>query len=151
MTTPIKDPSTYAKLPAGTRFLFGALDAETGALKLLKDANAVGATGKTTAFIECGRLIDEDKKYMADLSEGPDKEFVFLDDPTDPDLQAFLAAADAQETVKVRLEFPNGRWADMAIVLGGWSLQELDKGKPMSLVVNGKQNSIERGITAPTK
>ncbi|PSW53019.1 phage tail protein [Photobacterium leiognathi] len=149
MTQQIPDPATYAKLPAGTRMLWGALDAETANLKLLKDADAVGVTGKSASFIECGRLIDTSKKYMADLPEGPDKEFVFLDDPSDADLLAFLAAAEAGETVKVRIEFPNKRWADMVIVLGGWSMQELDKGAPMKLVVNGKQNDIQRGITAP--
>lgn len=142
------DPSTYAKLPAGTRFLFGEVTDLTAALKLLKDAMAVGATGKAGTFVDATRLIDEEYKYIADVGEGPDKEFVFLDDPTDTDLQAFLASADAGDTVKVRIEFPNDRWADMTIVLSGWSLQELEKGKPMQIVVTGKQNAIDRGITA---
>ncbi len=148
MTTPV-DPSTYAKLPAGTRVLFGAPTDETAALKLLKDADAVGVTGKTAGFVECTRLIDTERKYVSDLPEGPDKEFVFLDDPTDVDLRAFLTKAENHETVKVRIEFPNARWADMIIALGGWSQQELDKSKPMYLVVAGKQNSITRGITSP--
>lgn len=146
---PIAEPSTYAKLPAGTRMLYGAIADETAALKLLKDANAVGVTGRTAGFVEADRLIDTERKYIADMPEGPDKEFVFLDDPTDADLQGFLDQADTNATVKIRLEFPNGRWADMIVVLGGWSHQELDKGQPMYLVVNGKQNSIDRGYTAP--
>ena len=149
MSTPIKDPSEYAKLPKGTRFLWGAASDATEALKLLKDADAVGATGKKSSFVECTRLIDTSKKFMADMSEGPDKEFVFLDDPNDVDLVAFLTAADGDQTVKIRIEFPNGRWADMIIALAGWELQELDKGSPMKVVVSGKQNDITRGITAP--
>lgn len=145
----VAEPSTYAKLPAGTRMLYGAIADETAALTLLKDANAVGVTGRTTGFVEAERLIDTERKYIADMPEGPDKEFVFLDDPTDADLQAFLDQADTNATVKIRLEFPNGRWAEMIVVLGGWSHQELDKGQPMYLVVNGKQNSIDRGYTAP--
>ncbi|MBS9903245.1 hypothetical protein [Vibrio alginolyticus] len=145
----VAEPSTYARLPAGTRMLYGAIADETAALKLLKDANAVGVTGRTTGFVEADRLIDTERKYIADMPEGPDKEFVFLDDPTDADLQAFLDQADTNDTVKIRLEYPNGRWADMIVVLGGWSHQELDKGQPMYLVVNGKQNSIDRGYTAP--
>ncbi len=141
------DPSTYAKLPAGTRFLFGEVADATIDLKLLKDAMAIGATGKPGTFIDATRLIDTENKSIADLSEGPEKEFVFLDDPTDADLQAFLAKADATEAVKVRIEFPNDRWADMTIVLAGWSMQELEKGKPMQIVVTGKQNAIDRGIT----
>ncbi len=143
----IADPSTYAKLPAGTRFLYGAVDDDATALKLLKDADAIGVTGKAASFVEATRLIDTERKYITDLPEGPDKEFVFLDDPSDADLLAFLAATDAKQTVKVRIEFPNTRWAEMIIVLGAWSLQELDKSAPMKLVVSGKQNAIDRGIT----
>ncbi|WP_412497291.1 hypothetical protein [Vibrio fluvialis] len=144
----IKDPGTYAKLPAGTRVLWGQPTDATADLKLLKDANAVGVTGKTSGFVDATRLIDEEEKSIADLPKGPEKEFVFLDDPSDADLQGFLDAANSLSTVKVRIEFPNKRWADMIIVLGGWSHQELDKNKPMYLVVNGKQNSIDRGVTA---
>ncbi|WP_028471288.1 hypothetical protein [Neptunomonas japonica] len=142
----VADPSTYAKLPAGTRTLWGPLGTPTVDLKLLKDANAVGATGKKGGFVEADRLIDTEKKYIADMKDGEDKEFVFLDDPTDADLNAFLAAAEAEQTVIVRIEFPNGRFANMDVALNGWSTQELDKGKPMMLVVSGKQNAISRGM-----
>jgi len=145
----IADPSTYAKLPKGTRFLFGELAAETANLKLLKDATAIGSTGKAGTFIDVTRLIDLEYKSMADDAEGPEKEFIFLDDPSDADLQAFLVKADENGAVKVRIEFPNNRWADMEIVLAGWSLQELEKGKPMMIVVTAKQNGIQRGITTP--
>lgn len=143
----VKEPSEYAKLPKGTRFLVGAIDAETADLVLLKDAMSIGTTGKGNSFIDVTRLIDMDYKSMSDDAEGPEKEFVFLDDSTDADLLAFLASADAGETKKVRIEFPNGRWADIIVVLGGWSLQELEKGKPMMLVVTAKQNGIDRGVT----
>ncbi|ENG5980566.1 hypothetical protein ABUV06_001380 [Vibrio alginolyticus] len=146
----LKEPSTYAMLPAGTRVLFGGIEDEVGALKLLKDANAVGTTGKTSGFTEADRLIDTERKYIAEVPEGPNKEFAFLDDPSDADLQSLLDKAEANETVKIRIEFPNKRWAEMIVVLGGWSHQELDKSKPMYLVVNGKQNSITRGITTVT-
>ncbi len=145
----IADPSTYARLPAGTRMLYGAPTDPTENLKLLKDANAIGVTGRTNGFVEADRLIDTERKYIADMPEGPDKEYVLLDDPTDADLQGFLDQANANDTVKIRIEFTNGRWADSIVVLGGWSHQELDKGQPMYLVVNGKQNSIDRGYTAP--
>ncbi|MFH4454450.1 phage tail protein [Vibrio alginolyticus] len=146
---PVADPSTYAMLPAGTRVLYGAPADLTESLVLLKDANRVGITGRTNGFTEAERLIDTERKYISDMPEGPDKEYAFLDDPTDADLQAFLDQADDGATVKIRIEYPNGRWADTIVVLGGWSHQELDKGKPMYLVVNGKQNSITRGYTAP--
>ena len=143
----VADPSTYVKLPAGTRVLWGAVTDLTAALKLLKDANAVGATGKNVGFVDATRLIDTEAKYVADLPDAPDKEFAFYDDPDDADLQGLLDAAEAKQTVKVRIEFPNRRWADMIIALGGWSQKELNKNEGMQLVVVGKQNGITRGVT----
>lgn len=144
----IADPSTYALLPAGTRVLWGATDSAQDSMQLLKDADAVGVTGKDATFQEVTRLIDTESKYIAGLAEGPDKEFVFVDDPSDAALQGLLDAAEAKETVKIRIEFPNSRWAEMTVALGGWSHQELDKASAMKLVVKGKQNGIERGVMA---
>lgn len=148
----VPDPGTYAKLPAGTKCYWAAADVDYAttpeSFKLLKDADAIGVTGKQASFNEITRLIDEEAKFMSSLPEGPDKELVFLDDPSDTDLQAFLAAAEARQTVQFRVEFPNQRWALMVIALGAWSLQELDKKAPMKIVVNGKQNAITRGITS---
>lgn len=149
MTTPqIKDPSQHAKLPAGTMVKWGPVDADVSALKLLQNADSVGATGETGSFIDVTRLIDTEKKFMSDLAEGPDKEFAFLDDPDDVDQEAFLTAAKNKETVQVQIEFPNRRVAKMIIVLSGWTLRELNKGEPMKTVVTGKQNSITRSVTA---
>lgn len=143
----VADPSTYVKLPAGTRVLFGAIADATVDLKLLKDANAVGATGKNVGYVDATRLIDEETKYIADMPDAPDKEFVFFDDPDDADFQALLEAADAQQAVKIRIEFPNRRWADMIIALGSWTQKELSKGEGMQIIVTGKQNGITRGTT----
>ena len=149
MSNTLADPGTYAKLPAGTRCLYGSVDDEVSAMKLLKDADAIGVTGTTASFVECTRLLDTEKKFITDLPEGPDKEFTFLDDPSDLDMQAFIAKAEAFDVVKMRIEFPNNRAADMIIVLAGWSMQELDKGKPMYIKVSGKQNAITWGtVTA---
>jgi hypothetical protein len=145
----IADPATYMKLPSGTRVLFGALADDTASLKLLKDANAVGTTGRTAGFVDATRLIDVEEKSIADMPVGEEKEFVFFDDPTDVNLQGLLAAADAAESIKLRIEYPNGRWADMTIVLSGWKQQEATKGEPLKLAVTGKQNGIDRGYTAP--
>ncbi len=145
----IADPATYMKLPSGTRVLFGAIGADEADLKLLKDANAIGTTGKTAGFVDATRLIDLEEKSIADMPVGEDKEFIFFDDPTDVDLQALLAEAESQKSVQLRIEFPNGRWANMTIVLSGWKQQEVTKGEPLKLAVTGKQNGIERGYTAP--
>lgn len=145
----IIDPSSIAKLPAGTRMLFGQVGDTVDQLKLLQHADGVGATGQSGGFIECTRLIDQQKKFMADLAEGPEKAFTFLDDPSDLNQVAFCQAAENRETVLIRIEFPNTRGAEMVVVLSGWEIAELNKGEPMKAVVNGKQNSITRFILPP--
>ena len=65
----VADPGTYMKLPAGTRVLWGALDDDTADLKLLKDADSVGAVGRTSSFVEATRLIDTEKKFISDMPE----------------------------------------------------------------------------------
>ncbi|USD68136.1 hypothetical protein [Vibrio sp. SCSIO 43136] len=147
--TDIPEPSTYCMLPGGTKFLFGAVDAEAAAMKQLKDAIAIGATGKQTNFTGCTRLLDKQEKSMAGLAPSPDKQFGFHDDVDDKDMQEFLDAAEAGETKKVRIEYPNKRYAEMIIVLGGWEHTEPDSNTPMGIVVYGKQNDIKRGKIPP--
>ncbi|MCE2597201.1 hypothetical protein K6Y31_20720 [Motilimonas cestriensis] len=146
----VKDPGTYAKLPAGTRVYFGDIGAVMpDGFKLLQSADQIGSTGEKAPLEKVTRLIDTEEKFMAALKEGPDKEFLFLDDPSDTDQEVFLLAAENNEVKVVRVEFPNGRWAEMTIALAGWELKDLDKNKPMMVSVSGKQNAINRGVTAP--
>lgn len=69
MSNAIPEPD-YAKLPAGTRFKVGAVGATLAEMVLLKDADQVGVTGKTTSYSQITRLIDTDHKYFAQMSEG---------------------------------------------------------------------------------
>ncbi|KYO58405.1 hypothetical protein AU461_23090 [Vibrio parahaemolyticus] len=151
MQTPIPEPD-YAKLPTGTRFKVGPVGAALAQMVLLKDADQVGVTGKTASFGQVTRLIDTDHKYIKQMSEGEDKSFRFLDPgDTDPELNAFLKAAERSETKAVLIEWPNNRYSLMTIVLGGWAQEEPDKTSAMYLTVAGKQNGIIRGFqTAPT-
>nr|AKN37685.1 Phage tail fiber protein [Vibrio splendidus] len=151
MSNGIPEPD-YAKLPAGTRFKVGAVGAALADMVLLKDADQVGVTGKTTSYSQVTRLIDTDHKYMAQMSEGEDKSFRFLDaGETDQDLNDFLKSSERKETKAVLIEWPNKRYALMNIVLGGWAHEEPDKTNAMYLTVAGKQNGLVRGFQkAPT-
>ncbi|EKO3875078.1 hypothetical protein [Vibrio cincinnatiensis] len=143
--TPIKDPVQYAKLPSGTKSYCAPID-DPEQRKLLKDMNAIGTTGKKSGFVQVDRLIDTEPKFIADDPEAPDKEWILVDDTGDENTAWLLEKAEKTEAVIIYIEFPNGRWAEMTIALGGWELKELEKGKPMMLAVAGKQNSIKRGI-----
>ncbi|MBO0162610.1 hypothetical protein NDJ06_01260 [Vibrio alginolyticus] len=146
MSNAIPEPD-YAKLPAGTRFKVGAVGATLAEMVLLKDADQVGVTGKTTSYSQITRLIDTDHKYFAQMSEGEDKSFRFLDaGETDPELNGFLKDAERKKTKAVLIEWPNNRYALMTIVLGGWAHEEPDKTNAMYLTVAGKQNGIVRGF-----
>lgn len=146
MTDPvIKSPSEYAKIGAGTRVSYGPKGVLLTAAKLLQSAMAVGATGKKGTFIKVTRLIDTEPKYMADMGEGEDKTFVFIDDPDDANQTALLADAKSNKTVVFFMQFPNGRVAEVEIVLSGWSLQAVDSpdGKVLQVEVYGKQNGVK--------
>ncbi|MCB5311907.1 phage tail protein [Yersinia intermedia] len=146
MTDPvIKSPSEYAKIAAGTRVSYGPKGVLLTAAKLLQSAMAIGATGKKGTFIKLTRLIDTEPKYMADMGEGEDKTFVFIDDPDDANQTALLADAKSNKTVVFFMQFPNGRVAEVEIVLSGWSLQAVDspEGKVLQVEVYGKQNGVK--------
>nr|MBK4237266.1 phage tail protein [Enterobacter hormaechei] len=112
---------------------------------LLQSAMAIGATGKKGTFMEVTRLIDKEPKYMADMGEGEDKTFVFIDDPSDTVQEALLSDAAAKKTVVFFIKFPNKRISEVELVLADWSLQSVDtpKGKVLQVEVYGKQNSIK--------
>ncbi|EMN8466964.1 MULTISPECIES: phage tail protein [Klebsiella] len=147
----IKSPSEYAVLPAGTEVRYGQKGATIGTAALLQSAMAIGATGKKGTFMEVTRLIDTEPKYMADMGEGEDKTFVFIDDPSDTVQEALLSDAAAKKTVVFFIKFPNKRISEVELVLADWSLQSVDtpKGKVLQVEVYGKQNSIKWSVEQP--
>lgn len=147
----IKSPSEYAVLPAGTEVRYGQKGATIGTAALLQSAMAIGATGKKGTFMEVTRLIDTEPKYMADMGEGEDKTFVFIDDPSDIVQEALLSDAAAKKTVVFFIKFPNKRISEVELVLADWSLQSVDtpKGKVLQVEVYGKQNSIKWSVEQP--
>lgn len=145
----IKSPSEYASLPAGTRVLYGPTGGAVATAQLLQSAMGIGATGKKGAFLKVTRLIDIEPKYMSDMGEGEDKTLVFIDDTTDTAQEALLAAATDKATKVFYMQFPNGRQAEIELVLNGWSMQAVDSpdGKVLQVEVYGKQNRIKWTVT----
>ncbi len=140
----IKDPATFARIPAGTRVSWGLKGATLATAKLLQNAMAIGNIGQKGAFLKATRLIDTAHKYIGDMGEGEDRTFVFLDDPNDKNQEDLLASARAKESVIFFIEYPNSRIAEVGIVLSDWSMQQVDApdGKILQTEVYGKQNSI---------
>ena len=140
-----KKSSQYAMLPAGTKVSWGADTAEDAALKPLPNCTAVGKQGAVGGFVDCTTLLDTQDQAIADLPKGPEKEFGFIDNPGDADFQAFLDAATARQTVKIKIEMPNGRISTSLISLSGWEMAEIQvpANKVISILVKGKQNDIQ--------
>ncbi|MGL5488867.1 MAG: hypothetical protein ACRDC6_21640 [Shewanella sp.] len=137
--------SQYAMLPAGTKVSWGTPEALDAALKPLPNCTAVGKQGVTSGFVDCSTLLDTQEQSIADLPKGPEKEFGFIDKPGDADFQAFLDAAAARQTVKVKIEMPNGRISNSLISLAGWEMADIQApaNKVISILVKGKQNDIQ--------
>lgn len=146
----IKNPSEFAKLPAGTRVSYGPKGTLLAAAKLLQNAMSIGATGQKGTFLKVTRLIDTSHKYMADMGEGEDKTFVFIDDPDDVNQNALYDDAKNKKTIVMFIQYPNRRVAEVELVLSDWSLQAVDSpdGKVLQAEVYGKQNSVKWTTTA---
>ena len=134
--------SQYAMLPAGTKVSWGAATAEDAAFNLLPNCTAVGKQGAVGGFVDCTTLLDTQDQAIADLPKGPEKEFGFIDKPGDADFQAFLDAATNRDTVKIKIEMPNGRISTSLISLAGWEMAEI-QAPAISILVKGKQNDIQ--------
>ncbi len=141
----VKKSSQYAMLPAGTKVSWGTDVAGDSALKPLPNCTAVGKQGAVSGFVDCTTLLDTQDQAIADLPKGPEKEFGFIDSPGDADFQAFLDAATARQTVKIKIEMPNGRISTSLISLAGWEMAEIQApaNKVISILVKGKQNDIQ--------
>ncbi len=139
-----KSSPEYAMLPAGTVVKWGQVGDAVEAMKDLVNCKALGATGQTSSFVDCTTLIDDQKQFISDMPEGPDKSLGFVDDPTNPDFMDFLTAAAARQTVQFYTGLPNGRTATMVLALGGWEVAEITApaSDVIQIAVSGKQNSI---------
>lgn len=146
-----KSSPEYAMLPAGTVVLWGRIGDAVADMQPLINCKALGATGATGSFVDCTTLIDKQKQFISDLPEGPEKSLGFVDDPSNTSFTAFINAAEQRQTVQFYIQLPNGRTATMVMALSGWQLNEITApaSDVIQITVNGKQNNIDWGYTAP--
>ncbi|RJT50284.1 phage tail protein [Rahnella variigena] len=146
-----KSSPEYAMLPAGTVVLWGGIGDTVAEMQPLINCKALGATGATGSFVDCTTLIDKQKQFISDLPEGPEKSLGFVDDPSNTSFTAFINAAEQRQTVQFYIQLPNGRTATMVMALSGWQLNEITApaSDVIQITVNGKQNNIDWGYTAP--
>lgn len=143
-----KKSPEYAMLPAGTICKWGPPGADVATMKPLVNCKAVGTLGQTAGFVDCTTLIDLSKQSLSDLPDGQEKNYGFIDDPTNENFAAFLNAAENKETVQFYTELPNGRTSMASVALAGWEIAEIaaPANEVIQISVKGKQNSNKWGV-----
>ena len=74
----------------------------------LKGAQELGDIGDIAESVECTTIDDDRKVYCGGLKDSAEKELTIYYYDDDADQQALIAAAEAQQTVRIRHQWPNG-------------------------------------------
>jgi len=139
--------SDEAILAAGTLVEFST-NLETPVYKELMGAMSLGSVGYMAEAKEKTTLRDTEKKYGAGIKDAPDKSIKGQHYALNTDQQEFLDAAEATQTVLVRITYPTpegattGAIAEMELALLGFELDDVTGEDWMMFTVNAKQNSF---------
>ena len=87
--------------------------------KALRGAQELGDIGDIAESVECTTIDDDRKRYCGGLKDSSEKELTiyFYDD--DADQKTLIAAAKAQQIVRIRHQWPNGTRATYDLKLLG--------------------------------
>ena len=107
----------------------------------LKGAQELGDIGDIAESVECTTIDDDRKRYCGGLKDSFKKELTiyFYDD--DADQKALIAAAKAQQIVRIRHQWPNGTRATYDLKLLGYQIMSGPADGFMQLKVSGRQAS----------
>ena len=137
-----------AQLAAGTIVEFDSvLDTPTFPDELL-GVMSFGALGEMAESKERTTLKDTTKQYGAGMKDAPDKSIKFQIYALDTEQKAFIAAAIATGTLKIKVTYPtpvgadSGRVAIMEWKLLGFESDDVTGEDWQMGTINAKQNSI---------
>lgn len=107
--------------------------------KALRGAQELGDIGDIAESVECTTIDDDRKRYCGGLKDSSEKELTiyFYDD--DADQKALIAAAKAQQIVRIRHQWPNGTRATYDLKLLGYQIMSGSADGFMQLKVSGRQ------------
>lgn len=142
--------SDEAILAAGTVVKFSLTVGQTdfSAEKEIEGVISIGAVGEMSEAKERTVLKDKTKKYGAGMKDAPDKTIKFQRYPLNADQNAFVAAAIANETVMIEVEYEapagasKGEVAVMEFKLLGFEKDDVTGEDWQMGTINAKQNSI---------
>ena len=109
--------------------------------KALRGAQELGDIGDIAESVECTTIDDDRKRYCGGLKDSSEKELTiyFYDD--DEDQNALIAAAKAQQIVRIRHQWPNGTRATYDLKLLGYQIMSGSADGFIQLKVSGRQAS----------
>lgn len=130
---------TNATIGAGTTLSFEDPDNSSTFLELI-EARTIGAIGQQGEFIETTPINTTTRTYIPGLKTPPDKEITGNDIPGDSTQEKFLALANRNSTVNMKVVLSNGRTGAFAMALSGWQINEPQGGEALQWTVYGKQS-----------
>ena len=107
----------------------------------LKGAQELGDIGDIAESVECTTIDDDRKVYCGGLKDSAEKELTIYYYDDDADQQALIAAAEAQQTVRIRHQWPNGTRATYDLKLLGYQIMSGSADGFMQLKFSGRQAS----------
>lgn len=137
-----------ATLAAGTIVEYSTNTEAPSYVELL-GVTSFGALGEMAESKERTTLRDTTKQYGAGMKDAPDKSIKFQILDINADQQAFIAAAIATDTLKIKVTYPpskgatTGRIAEMEWKLLGFESDDVTGEDWQMGTINAKQNSIE--------
>lgn len=140
--------SDQAQLAAGTVATFSTVLDIPVYDKTITGLLSLGAVGKMSEAKERTTLADLTKQYGAGMSDSPDKTLKMQRYDLDVDQNALIAAAIANDTIMVEVQFPApkgasaGAKAVMEFKLLGYELDDVTGEDWRMATINAKQNSI---------
>ena len=143
--------SDEAVLAAGTvvKYSLTVGQSDFSAEKEVEGVISIGAVGEMSEAKERTVLKDKSKKYGAGMKDAPDKTIKFQRYPLNADQNAFVAAAIANKTVMIEVEYEapvgasKGEVAVMEFKLLGFEKDDVTGEDWQMGTINAKQNSVE--------
>ncbi|CAN8142194.1 putative Phage protein [uncultured Thiomicrorhabdus sp.] len=103
----------------------------------IPEVDELGEFGQDGSFIDVTSLRDTTNKYVGGRTDTPDYPITFKDTGVLAETN-LLAAADARDTVKVKITFPSTAFYTFDVALSGY--KSTPTGDVLKHTVNGKQS-----------
>ena len=138
--------NTTGALNVGFKFYYEGADSQ---FVQVPGIQAPGSVGDKGTFKDATPVDAEGYTYISAVPEGEDKEITFLYYPDNAAQEALRTAADAGETVKVKIEFTKlAKSGTFELVLSGWAMAEPEFNEAAKFTIYAKKNTSVKTVWA---